>query len=431
MEQRLARVSSVYDRPPATTTTTTAGAPDWRTWFPAAEYENPWDHGSRRLRPLAFTPADTASKHVIALLQTYHHFEHSVTTGLCNTVLHNLHDLMGPLQHNQKKNQPQNQHDQIQNQPPPQRNYTAPTVTDADQTVRIAERALAILENMELFDAIPVPADQKLPRALPKPNRETYNAVLLIYSRAAGPRLVPDTAAAIVNRMQYRYDVHHDLDMRPICFHWNCVLLAWKNCSDADKAAHALQLLLRTAASDPALVDASSYVHVLRVCAHGHRDADAALRGAAAAIQLWQTMFERGGTDKDGHDGSGGGSHNDSDYDHESHHMQLHRADATTASSLPEMPSHFYSHFLQAIRPLPTGSDVRDDYYAACFQRACDEGKLNVHVLSDFFIHAKSKLNFEHFLGIFAAEIFGMPAQDAVRRILLLAPAEWTARADG
>jgi hypothetical protein len=92
---------------------------NWRDWFHPAEYDNPWDKTqysmTRRFQfPLDHGPLDTAARHLIQLLQQFHRFENA-TTVQCNAVLTNLLQL--------SIGQPS-----------------------------IAERAVAILENMELLE---------------------------------------------------------------------------------------------------------------------------------------------------------------------------------------------------------------------------------------------------------------------------------------
>lgn len=424
------RFTSIYDH-----------SPNWRDWFSAAEYENPWDASSPRLKPLDFAPADYATKHIIHLLQLFHSSSSSssssntltnrVTTEQCNSALKNLLELLPPLHNNNRESSSSSS--------PPKESDTAL------RTQRIAERAYAILENMELVDDFLSAATQhrhtqrtshqetstsspllvidshhrqkRLPRLPPKPNRDTYNSVLQIFSRTAGPREVPQRAAEIVERMEWRYAQRHELELKPVNFHWNCVLLAWKNCIDDDdweKPVHAMRLIMEKAAQDPTLVDNSSYIHLLRICAlhhhhnqesHGNDSAVAAASlkasklGASVAVKLWQELFERDG-----------------------------------GKALPvtgELQSHFYNHFLQAIRALDAGSPLRRAYYAAAFQRAVDHGKVNQFVLQEFFLHVQDPKVFDRFLGPYRGAVTGMKATDAVQTILELVPPEWTRHAEG
>jgi len=362
------RYTSLYDE-----------SPHWRDWFSAAEYENPWDAASPRLQPLDFAPADYATKHIIHLLQQFHRHGNRVTTEQCNTALTNLLELL------------------------PQTNRVLEEA-DALRTRQIAERANAILENMELVDDMNHQQSllkSRRPRHFPKPNRDTYNTVLVIFSRTAGPRSVPQRAADIVERMEKRYSKRHELEMKPVNFHSNCVLLAWKNCQDWERPVHAIRWVLEKAAKDPALVDNSSYIHLLRICALNHSDRKSAVLGASVAVKLWQELFER---------------------DPAAQPQQL----PITGGGLQ---SHFYSHFLQAIRSFEAGR-MRDKYYAACFARAIEHGKVNRFVLQEFFLHVKDNTTFDQFLAPYRNAVAGMNADDAVQKILQLAPADWKLNAE-
>lgn len=352
---RPSRFQSIYDE-----------SSNWRDWFPAAEYENPWDVGSPRLQPIPDTTpaADYATRHLIQLLQRFHEqHEDRVTTEQCNATLRNL------LQSSNRPN--------------------------ATLRQEIAFRADAILENMEIFDTTPVLA--RLPRPLPKPNRETYNTVLRIFAKSSGKdRLVPDRAAAIVEKMERRYNELQELDMKPLCFHWNCVLLAWKECHDAKKPVHAIKLLLSKANEDATLVDKSSYIHLLRICAHADRsDIRSAKLGASVAVKLWQELFEN---------------------------------DSNNVEPL-EFTAHFYSHFLQAIRSLERGQ-VRDKYYDDCFTRAKENGRVNEFVLQEFFVHCRSDNIFDKHLKPYRSMVYGESAEAAKQIIYREMPDSWKNRAD-
>ena len=348
-------------------------------------------------------------------------FPNRITTEQCNNALNNLLELIP----SQKESR-----------------LSARKDSDVARTQRITDRANAILENMELVDEVLSCALQqghrdnpqsntllvhpdypavKLPCRPPRPNRETYNTVLQIFARTTGSRQVPQRAAQIVKRMEWRYTQQHELELKPVSFHWNCVLLAWALCEDCwDKPVHAMRLILDKAAQDPGLVDNSSYIHLLRMCALHHHAAAARPRGDAAAaehgtggggtkaaklgasvaVKLWQELLEHG---------------ND-----------------TTNVTLPlhgELPSHFYSHFLQAIRALDIGDPMRHHYYANAFQRAVERGKVNRFVLQEFFLHVRHPATFDRFLGSYRPSVAGMTADDAVQTILKLVPPDWKCHA--
>ena len=405
--------SSSLSTSTSTSTSTYDKSPNWRDWFSAAEYENPWDASSPRLQPLDFAPADYATKHIISLLQNVHRycylssnsFGNKVTTEQCNSALNNLLELI----------------------PSQKEGRLSLEDSNVERTQRITERANAILENMELVDDILssatntnqhdhqqstslLPNQRKKPSSLPpKPNRDTYNTILQIFARTAGTREVPQRATEIVERMQWRYATRHELELQPVSFHWNCVLLAWAHCDDWEKPVHALRLILDKAAQDPALVDHSSYIHLLRMCSrHSQRTRDRGPQssketklGASVAVKLWQVLFES--------------------------------EDDPGSTALPvtgPLQSHFYSHFLQAIRALDVGSPMRHRYYANAFQRAVDQGKLNRYVLQEFFLHVQDSATFDRFLGPYRRDVFGMNADEAVQKILKVVPPEWTQNAN-
>ena len=115
---------------------------------------------------------------------------------------------------------------------------------------------------------------------------------------------------------------------------------------------------------------------------------------------------------------------------------------------IPDLPPHFYSHFLQAIRPLPivypsqysynnndnydprnttklnnisnntNNYSIRDMYYMKCMDHAIEHGKVNSYVLQEFFVHVKNKYIFDMFLGDYRSQIFGMHPNEAVQHLM-------------
>ena len=391
------RFSSVYDR----------SRSDWRAWFLPVEYFNPWDTTFRSLEkapPLEFAKQyDYMTQHVLSLLQTWHHFDaNSVTTELANVLLHKLLELL-----------------------PASTTTSSFKETDGAQetmarSTLIAARAHAILQSMERIEREATHShtnehSTRIPRAIPKPNRETYNYLLRIFSRTAGSYAIPRTAQAIVERMEYRYQKAQELDMKVNHFHWNSVLLAWSLCTEPNHPVGATQLLLRNAARPDAaeIINASSYIHVLRMCArHGSARTPAAL-GAQVAVQLWQEMFERP-------------------------QRRSLLTESMTEEELraplyiPELPPHFYSHFLQAIRALPAHppGSVRDQYFSQCMERAIQEGMVNSYVLQEFLVHAQAPTVWNRFLGPYRTQIYGMAPEPAVATLMQLIPPAWSARVD-
>jgi hypothetical protein len=404
---------------------------DWRKWYSAAEYFNPWDtvHRTGDAAPLDFAKQyDYMTQHVLSLLQTFHQFHaNSVTTELCNVLLHKLLELL-PSSTTTSKDKTK---DETQDE----------TVSKSN---RVAARAYAIVQSMEWIERESAlqhhshhNVTARIPRAIPKPNRETYNTVLLIYSRTAGSYAIPRTAQAIVEKMEQRYTQQHELDMKVTNFHWNSVLLAWSLCTEPNSCVFATQLLLRNAArTDGDIVDASSYIHVLRMCArHGQsRQADNAqqwaILGANVAVQLWQEMFER---DPNRRIEEGGGGTDMSPLSRQRRSLltePLTEEELRKPLYIPELPPHFYSHFLQAIRALPKNppGSLREQYFTKCMERAVQEGMVNPYVLQEFFVHAQSPTVWDRFLGPYRTQIYGMSAKDAVATLMELIPPEWSAR---
>ena len=339
-------------------------------WFSPVEYENPWD--STWLQPLDYAPADYATRHLIQLLQELHQkgaprTADRVTTERCNHTIQQL------LQNNIHGG---------------------------------AHRADAILQTMQLFhDIMDTTSNQQLlPMEIPKPNRETYNTVLQLYSRTPGPRSVPDRAQQIMEQMEWRYQNAGEMELKPHSFHLNCVLLAWKECDNDDKAVHAAKVLFH---NKDMIVDENDdddsnrktvgpYITLLRICAHNHPDEKAALLGANVAIKLWQQIMET----------------------------------VTTFNEIPDLPSHFYAHFLQAVRNLPSSNELRERYFDAGFGRACEKGKVNPVVLHEFLVHAKSGKLFRKYLAQHGQAIRGLPAQEAAKVLFQAIPKMWKEQAD-
>jgi hypothetical protein len=343
------------------------------------------------------------------------------------------------------------------------------------------------------------PRTHRLPRTIPKPNRDTYNTILLLLSRTSGSYTIPQMAQAIVEQMEYRYNVLQELDVKVTNYHYNCILLAWSLCTEYDKCLYATQLLIYNATRSHSheIVDASSYIHVLRICANhvklsqnippsSSSSTDDAnkhdtvtssslssqqlqLLGANVAIQLWREMFERNTSkttttsyNSTGVVGGGGGGKSTLNSRHDTTLQTLltqYLSDEERHSPMyiPDFPPHFYSHFLQAIRPLPVvypsqysynnndnydprtmiklnnssnnnnNYSIREIYYMKCMDHAIEHGKVNTYVLQEFFVHVKNKYIFEMFLGEYRSKIHGMHPNDAVQHLIsACVPKSWS-----
>jgi hypothetical protein len=334
---------------------------DWRDWFSATEYANPWDAEESGLHTLEHVPLDVETRHIVQLLHELYLFgqpttNNRVTTERCNHTLKHM--------------------------------FSIPIEDRAD-------RADAILKRMELFDNLKPPSQcGRWPLEVPRPNRETYNLVLQIFAKTSGTRELAERAEAIVQKMEWRYRTLGELDMKPHAFHWNCVMLTYKECTDWDKSLYAAKLVLERLRHDPTVFDPSLFVNLLRVFAHRHVNEKAALLGANLAIKVWQDMIE------------------------------------DNSFELPELPSHFYGHFLQAIRCLPEENQFRAQYFDACFLRACQEGKINRIVLDEFLTHVRSRKVSDKHIGIYTRKTFALSKTDAVDAILEMMPDSWKANAE-
>lgn len=360
-EPCLARTTTTFTSRRTLTTVTEDG---WRDLLslngvpPGVIFDNPWDTGSTRLANLSDPVADTVTRHVIQLLQELYltgrpRSADRITTERCNTVLQRL-------------------------------------VSIADSS----DRAHAILELMRLFRRDPT--SQRQPMEFPFPDRDTYRHVLQIdSSRNGGGR--PWRTHALVEEMERRYREEGELALKPHAFHWNCVLLAWKETDDWEKSVHAARVLFDLHEKDRQILNVTSYMTVLRICAHQHANEKAAVLGANVAIKLWQIVIEAGEMMKE---------------------------------DILDFPSHFYSVFLQAIRCLPNDNDLRWQYFGRCFGRACQQGKVNAVVLNEFLVHSRSRRLSDTYLGEYKEQVRGLSPEDAVKVLMQKIPSSWTERAD-
>jgi hypothetical protein len=247
--------------------------------------------------------------------------------------------------------------------------------------------------------------------------------------------------------MERRYQELLDLDMKPNAFHWNCVILSYQSCHHPERAVQALQVVLELLASPSPeeSLDASSFIHLLRTCAHVDRLADyrSAKLGASVAIKLWQVLFESNEDDddddtnstlakqeKDHRDGSSTFISREKGQEETGRHSRSSAATTTTTTPVVVSPDiwdfspHFYTFFLQAIRSLDHVS-VRNRYYDACFTRAKRYGRVNRYVLQEFFLHVQNSRIFDQHLGSYRNAIIGLSADQAIAYILQKMPQAW------
>jgi hypothetical protein len=224
------------------------------------------------------------------------------------------------------------------------------------------------------------------------------------------------------------YSRHGYVELKPSGFHWNCVLLAWENApshgdgSDPgqpswDRSVPAAKLFLDNLSQ----MDDSCYKTMMRICRHDQTNEKAAELGGSVAVKIWQETIEREGPKDDNRSlafGSGEGEGDDT---------------SAGQPQVPDLTSHFYASFLQAIRGLPRSSPLRDAYYEAGFRRALEKGKLNAVIVNEFLVHNTSAALYQRFIRPHYADKSWkhLEPAEAARRILGRMPASWRDRADG
>ena len=229
-----------------------------------------------------------------------------------------------------------------------------------------ALRAERILRAMTLFDVVEMNNRLEMSATeLPRPSKDIFNTVLKLYSvTPSTTREIPDRAYQVLKLMQQRYKhVPDALDCQPFAFHYNCVLQCWKECTSWERAVHAAQIVLKDMPENNVEPDDSCYITLLRICAHNLKDDKEREIGERVALRLWTNRF-------------------------------------SNENPIAELPSHIYSHFLQALRfgPRPI--------FQAIWERAVQKGKVNEYVLREFLLHAKSEsmhrkyLKYDHLKGV-------------------------------
>lgn len=291
------------------------------------EYGDAWSESSY-LEPLEDEDLDRATRHALDLMYELHHYGTSQSHNRITTQRVN-HLLQQMLNQN----------------------------ADGLAAEGMAARADALLQRMMIFHST-----KRLPISLPRPSRRTFNHVLHLYSRTPSKtREVPDRAMAIVDHMLDRYHTHGDVDMKPHAFHFNCVVLCWKECEDEDRPVEAAKVLLQHPHVD---IDSSLLVNTLRTCSIPSATQKGKLLGASVALKICQDYILAPGKE------------------------------------LPEIPSHAFAHIFQAIRVLPTNVPMRGRYFDLVFAKACSLGKVNRFVVSEFTKNARdASLVHKYFAG--------------------------------
>jgi hypothetical protein len=348
--------------------------------FSPEEYASPWSKRKEWLQPLDHAPADYSTRHVVQLLQGLYNQESSmdrITTERCNGVLQKL------------------------------------LFTQAS-TGR-AHRSNAILRTMQLFENMNMNINIHSAE-LPTPTAETYNTVLKIHAQEQVMMVVDVDnnndnttknnqqvqvqvalrAEEIVQHMQNCYQ-QGVLDLNTHAFHWNMVLQCWSNSQHWEKPIHAAKVFLQMCQDQVA--DKSSFLIMFRICMHQPNQTFTSKTqeqlGGNVAIKVWQDTMEE---------------------------------DTPTTSSI-DLNSHVYAHFLQAIRPLQD-SPLRQEYFGACFDRACKYGKVNTVILREFLVHANSPTLFYQYFEPFQHQIKNLHPAKASQVLFECIPSSWTEHAD-
>lgn len=377
----------------------------WRDFFPhPAEYVDPWSSSATSFSDATTTtttlatvlptispaPLDVSTRFLLELLQAFYtegtvrSDRNRATTERCLAAL----KLLLQQQANEK-----NEEDKKEN------------------SMAILIRADAILRAMQLFYHIPQ-SQRTLPLPLPCPNLEIYNTVIQLFIQPQSTNSIrfPHRLHSIVQGMEERYQEYGAIELRPTPFHWNAVLLSFLHCDEED-ATLSLELPVEAAkvflkfSQKEGEADTSSFVHFMRLCVkHTHHGESAGLLAAQVAIKIWQETIEKTGT------GDWTGTAN--------------------ARVINQLPSHFYAHFLQAIRPLPVSSEWRKPYFRAGLQRAIKFGKVNVVVLQEVLVHGQSTALWREFFKPYEKQLEDLAPRKAAELLFELVPKEWTIHAD-
>jgi hypothetical protein len=165
-------------------------------------------------------------------------------------------------------------------------------------------------------------------------------------------------------------------------------------------------------------MDDSCYNTIMRICGHNHPTEKARALGANVALKIWQDTIERWQHQQQEADQTG-----------------VADVDASFRHPLriPDLSSHFYAFFLQAIRGLPLSNPLRDAYHQAGMQRALEQGKVNAVIVNEFLVHNRSSDLFDKYIGPYydKRECGGLKPAVASQRILERMPSSWRDRADG
>ncbi|KAL7565047.1 hypothetical protein ACA910_020755 [Epithemia clementina (nom. ined.)] len=380
---------------------------------PAVMLINPWEISNGELGNLEFSPPlDYATRHLIQLLQDLNRLGFYSSDG-CIKLDRCKHLLRGLLNHHRTRDKMGN-----------------------DSMEHCSYRAHAILQNMQVFWAKKshVARHRNVARSFvaewPSPDREVFNTVLNIFQKTSSCKELsyPRRAQSIVNQMNARYDEHGDLECKTEVLHWNSVLMCWCNCADWQRSVHAATETFQRMTTR----DASSFVHMILTCSGNgvpaeHRQKASAL-GAQVAARLWKKHISRMSKKNILEDPFSG---NEEQQDDSNIFVCVReKTNERRRAIVPELPSRFYSAFLQAVRVFPDSTVLRVSLFDECFQEACMQGKINAVILNEFIVHVKSEAVVKKHLGPYLKAIFGKSPSEAAELLMELIPSNWTSRSD-
>ena len=419
-----------------------------------------------------FPPLDNASRHVIQLLQQQS--LQSPTKKDILTLDRCKHVLKGLWHHHRKVN----------------------ATTGMDTMEQCAVRAHVLWNNLMIHHHHH--DHHSSPDLVIKPDRHVCNLLLQLFSSTqhSADLEFPRRAQSIVHDMMKQQSEQPETGLAPHARHWNAVLMCWSNCTHPQRSVHAatetlapmLQLDNNHNTASAAVVDASSWVHIMTTCttrgiAKSHH-ATASSLGAQVAARLWQRHFSPELVALENH-GSLSNDDNDKDKNHNAstnsssvslsqkeedrgepttrmeqkepdsvdHEQETETTTSTTSTEQPRthhhdpwigrLPPRFYSAFLQAIRGLPVQdnhnhddnnntslSSLRASLFDECLDHARHSGQVNRVVLNEFLVHVQSPAMTQKHLGPYLPALVGKsPAQAAALLEHELLPPEWTHRA--
>jgi hypothetical protein len=309
----------------------------WKAWFQSHEYQPIWskhpiaNSSPNQVQPLPHTILDNSSR---LLLSQLDEITHSVdvnrsidvpTILQCNTIIKRLGD----------KNE------------------------GGKELEGRSLRAYLIWKKMEycvdvrqdLHASTPSP---KFHYSLPRPNRQTYLAVLSLHAtdiEQGRKGDAPNRALEIVKKMEERFKDGY-WDAEPSRMIWNQVIASWANTSHAEKGYEAANILKNHMGD---IADASTFGNVFRACATTAGDSRAKELAGKVALRVWAEFIQ-------------------------SNLMPMKDEDGKAHSLLFDRGSYTFVYAMKAVQ-LVADEQLRRDVIKAQFEAACKLGLVNTHVL--------------------------------------------------